>query len=359
MNSPRIPAGDRDRHGAIRGRLARRDALRVSLPRDRGGRARFAALGAVPGARARGGGAGRDLGKERGACVGARLRSGPAHAYRGRTGSAARRARDARHPRRDESAWAVRVQPRRARAPGADFGRRDRQAPPRFRRRRKPARGGLRDQRRAGVEPESHPRCRRSVLERRFHPALGRRRSARGRLLDGCRRVRLGALATGDVRTPDRAGAGRARRISRRRGRGTGFDLRCARDESRGRPRARGAYDRRSAPGARHPRARGARPQSRGARLALGRGTIVVLLVCRGRAGTAAPVPARARRKGAHRGRHGDRRGPLRGGCDDQPVHGPQRGARRLAHARDRRWTQDSSFTAWPGFFCCTSLRGS
>ncbi len=318
MNSPRIPAGDRDRHGAIRGRLARRDALRVSLPRDRGGRARFAALGAVPGARARGGGAGRDLGKERGACVGARLRSGPAHAYRGRTGSAARRARDARHPRRDESAWAVRVQPRRARAPGADFGRRDRQAPPRFRRRRKPARGGLRDQRRAGVEPESHPR---------FHPALGRRRSARGRLLDGCRRVRLGALATGDVRTPDRAGAGRARRISRRRGRGTGFDLRCARDESRGRPRARGAYDRRSAPGARHPRARGARPQSRGARLALGRGTIVVLLVCRGRAGTAAPVPARARRTGAHRSRCGDRRG--------------------------------SSFTAWPDFFCCTSLRGS
>ena len=93
--------------------------------------------------------------------------------------------------------------------------------------------------------------------------ARGRRRTRGRRVLDGGRRVRLGALAARTLRVPDRPRARRAQAVPGGRGAGARADLR-----GQGHPQAAGAsgrrpHRRRSRARARHARARGARPQSR------------------------------------------------------------------------------------------------
>ncbi len=124
-------------------------------------------------------------------------------------------------------------------------------------------------------------------------PAHRRRRHVRGRVRDGGRRVRVGTLAARALRIPDRPRARRAQGVSRRRGAGARADLRREGPAGARRPSASQTDRRRSRARARHARARGARAQPRRARLAVGRGDLVVPVLRRRRAAAAAPVHAR------------------------------------------------------------------
>ena len=121
---------------------------------------------------------------------------------------------------------------------------------------------------------------------------------AGGRLLDGGRRVRLGAVATRDVRASDRRRAGRAPAVSGAGGGRAVAHLPGARaGEARRRPGVR-PPDRRSGPGAGHAGARGAGARSGRARIAGWRGAVVVRVVRGRRRGSAGAVPDHRRAAG-------------------------------------------------------------
>ncbi len=137
---------------------------------------------------------------------------------------------------------------------------------------------------------EPDPRRRRRELRPARRAADRRRRHVRRCLRDGRRRIRVGALAARALRIPDRARARRARAVSGGRSAGARADLRGEGPAGRGGDEARQPDRRRSRARARHAGARGARAQSRGARLAVGRRDLVVRVVRGGRAAAAHSV---------------------------------------------------------------------
>ena len=133
-----------------------------------------------------------------------------------------------------------------------------------------------------GVAGASADPQRRAAVRYRGH--------VRRRVRDGRGRVRLGALAARALRAPDRTRARRAEAIPGGRGAGARAHLRGEGAAAQGSHAARAADHRRSRARARHARARGARPQSGRARIAVGRGDLVVPVVCRGSAAAAGAV---------------------------------------------------------------------
>ena len=202
------------------------------------------------------------------------LRSSENHCRAGAHARAA--AREAR-ARRDEGARRVRLRRARgdARARDAHVGRAGGRAAQGLRR-RQPARGGVRRQRRPRVEHEPDHGSGRSVGGPRGRDHQRRGGTARGSTLDGRGRVHLDAVAARDVRIPDRARARRARRVPGGRSRGTRAHLQRARHGSRGGAAHHARPRQEPRRGARRTRARGAGPEPGRPRLAVGRGDLLV-----------------------------------------------------------------------------------
>jgi len=148
---------------------------------------------------------------------GAAVRAFPAGAHRRAAAVALRATLAARRARRHEAARPVDLQrAARGRRPcDADLARPGRRAPPQ-RSRRGVARRGVRGERRPGVQRQPRARCCGRRRRQRLRAHRRARRAARGCAFHGRGRVRLGALATRDVRVPDRARARGARRVPRR-----------------------------------------------------------------------------------------------------------------------------------------------
>ena len=201
----------------------------------------------------------------------ARALAGTATAARGAGRDEGARHGDLRQPGR-----------RRGRPCDADGGQRRRASPSQPGRRRQPARGRVRRQRRPRVEREPDPgRVRRQPRPARR--AAFRRGGTRGRRLrDGRRRIRFGALAARAVRIPDRARARRAQGISGGGSAGARADLRRQGIAAARGGQAGATAGQRSRACARHARARGTGTQSRRTGIAARRGGEFVRRVCRG-----------------------------------------------------------------------------
>ena len=181
-------------------------------------------------------------------------------------------------------------------------------APPQGLRRRQPARGGVRRQRRAGLEHEPDHGCRgRGGGERR-----DRADSGVAGLLAGALSMAAGEyVSMRSQREMFEYQIGLERdelhEVSGRGSRGTGADLPGARDAARRGTARERELVKNEANALRCTRTRGARPEPRRSRLAVGRGDLVVPRVRRGRGRAARTVRVRPAARARGRRRRGGR----------------------------------------------------
>ena len=204
---------------------------------------------------------------------------------------------------------------------------------------RQPARGRVRRERRSGVERMPDPgRGGRGGRAGSRGAGVGRRRLARGRVLDGGRRIRVGALAARDVRVPDRRRARRAGEVPARGGRAS-----CRSSTRRG-ASGKDDADRMSTrivanPGyALDTLAReelGLDPGALGSPVGAAVFSFAAFAV--GAAIPLAPFVVRGGRRGAGQCDRAGGGRAVRRRLRDQPVLGARRAARRAAVAADRR----------------------